>query len=271
MERSKDFFKATLARLVNVFVAARLMPSLVRLISLATYTWSTLRNTDVGLTRRGMKIADVSNFVGPSGFRLLKEIRSIIDCEVRGIDTGHFVENSLGKTFRKGLKPSSSLKEKVHGLFSATSFRASAALLDEKGWSLLCSDIWIDYPSRSHVPLESQIFHVDGDDRRVIKIFIYLTDVKQPEDGSFVYVPGSHNEIVIGMFFLWLDYFYLKNGGCMQNGRLSDGVVRRFFGNEGISICGRAGTVIYADTTGIHKGYVPSSIRSIAVATFTAS
>ncbi len=37
----------------------------------------------------------------------------------------------------------------------------------------------------------SQLWHLDHDDKRVCKLFIYLTDVKAPADGPFTFIPAG--------------------------------------------------------------------------------
>lgn len=40
----------------------------------------------------------------------------------------------------------------------------------------------------------SQLWHRDHDDTRVIKLFVYLTDVKDIEDGPFTFIPGPQSD-----------------------------------------------------------------------------
>lgn len=40
----------------------------------------------------------------------------------------------------------------------------------------------------------SQLWHRDHDDTRVIKLFFYLTDVKDVEDGPFTFIPGPESD-----------------------------------------------------------------------------
>ena len=94
-------------------------------------------------------------------------------------------------------------------------------------------------------PVASQRWHRDPEDKKLCKIFIYLTDVDQSA-GPFIYVLGS------------------QFGGRYQNlfpqkppsGIYPPiGAVERLVPKDDIKYCtGRAGTVIFCDTSGLHKG-----------------
>jgi hypothetical protein len=92
----------------------------------------------------------------------------------------------------------------------------------------------------------SQRWHRDPEDRALIKTFLYLRDCGET-NGPFCYVPGSHNA-----------------GPLRQKiGRLNypdDGVVEARFPLERRKVCtGKAGTLIFCDTTGFHKGGHPTT------------
>jgi len=94
-------------------------------------------------------------------------------------------------------------------------------------------------------PRNSQNWHRDPEDKKMCKFFIYLNDVDETS-GPFMYVQKSN----IGG--RWRDLYpqrppagsYPPIGGV-------DAVVPK----EDILVCtGKAGTVIFADTSGFHKG-----------------
>lgn len=109
-------------------------------------------------------------------------------------------------------------------------------------------DLWYNLPTDGpHV--FSQRWHRDPDDRKQLKLFLYLRDVNEA-NGPFCYIPGSHNG---GRF----------KGIYPQTIRISnyppDGAVERKFSKNQIQVCtGRAGTIILSDTTGFHKGGAPT-------------
>jgi hypothetical protein len=45
-------------------------------------------------------------------------------------------------------------------------------------------------PSETAALSYSQLWHLDHDDKRVCKLFIYLTDVKDRDDGPFTFIPA---------------------------------------------------------------------------------
>lgn len=104
---------------------------------------------------------------------------------------------------------------------------------------------------------DAQLFHLDLDDYRFFKFFIYLTDVDE-ESGPHVYVPMTHRpEILIQArqaspspeaFDAWL--------GTL---RKSDEDVMAAFGIDPVKLVGKAGTSFIACTRGIHKGLLPKT------------
>jgi len=103
--------------------------------------------------------------------------------------------------------------------------------------------------NRTHVwkdtPTLSQRWHRDPEDRKLLKMFIYLNDVNE-ESGPFIYVKKSPRGMKYGRLFPQkppVGYYPL------------DGEVEKHIASQGILACtGRKGTIIFADTTGLHKG-----------------
>jgi len=99
----------------------------------------------------------------------------------------------------------------------------------------------------------STLFHRDGDDRKVLKQFIYLNDVGS-NDGPFEYIKGTHHK---GPFRDIASV--LAEGGPFAKPRPDrlESVVELFrpvLEQKVISCEGEAGTIILADTSGIHRG-----------------
>ncbi len=97
----------------------------------------------------------------------------------------------------------------------------------------------------SDVPMESQRWHRDPEEKKMFKMFIYLTDVTEGT-GAFEYIP----ETVYGM----------KDGNRFPQ-RPPLGIypptkdVEALFPPERRQInTGPAGTVLFCDTTGLHRG-----------------
>lgn len=110
----------------------------------------------------------------------------------------------------------------------------------------------------------SQNWHRDPDDKKIIKIFIYLTDVNEASDGPFMYVKGSQYG------GRWRNIFPQVPPVGSYPPR---GAVEKIVPGENIEIClGKAGTIIFCDTSGLHKGgYCTKSRRIMSAATFVSS
>jgi len=92
---------------------------------------------------------------------------------------------------------------------------------------------------------QSQRWHRDPEDRKMCKVFIYLNDVDEGA-GPFVYVPGSQRGGKYGTLFPQRP----PRGVYPEAGE----VEKKIPAEEMKPFTGKAGTVIFADTSGIHKG-----------------
>src|SRR5262249_11030338 len=115
---------------------------------------------------------------------------------------------------------------------------------------------WWSFPGRP-VATEAQSFHLDYDDIRFCKLFIYLTDVDM-ESGPHVYIKGTNSvDNIYALrekhdakeFDLWYS----------QKLRKTDEEVQKYIGIEPTYFTGKAGTCFIADTRGIHKGLLPKT------------
>jgi len=87
---------------------------------------------------------------------------------------------------------------------------------------------------------ETLLFHSDKNSIHFIKFFLYLNDVKTPEDGPFTYVEGSHRDKFEG----W-DSGYRKTLADMEKHYSKDKIKY---------LLGDMGDVLIANTTGFHRG-----------------
>ena len=104
---------------------------------------------------------------------------------------------------------------------------------------------------------DAQLYHLDLDDYRFLKFFIYLTDV-DAESGPHLFVPTTHRQDVLTkareaaenpeQFDRWLGQL-----------RKTDAEVEAAFGIQADRITGPAGTAFIANTRGIHKGLLPKN------------
>ena len=107
--------------------------------------------------------------------------------------------------------------------------------------------MWWSTPHLDHAADEiAQRFHFDCDRVRWLKIFIYLTDVT-PESGPHVFVRHSHLREARRADLIGRGYVRLPD----------EDVARVYRPEEFATICGVAGTVLFEDTSGFHKGTRP--------------
>jgi hypothetical protein len=110
--------------------------------------------------------------------------------------------------------------------------------------------------------IQSQQWHRDHGNKHYFKIFVYMSDVED-EDGPFIFVKGSQpGGDLEGLF----PQFNLYTEGR----RITDNEVFVSVSKEKIFTCtGRKGTVIFADTAGIHKGsYSTRNPRFASIGTY---
>lgn len=98
--------------------------------------------------------------------------------------------------------------------------------------------------------LETQNYHRDHNGILLLKIFIYLCDVKI-ENGPFAYIKKSHKKE-------FMKNFKIKPKIIRNNLRYDNSQVSKTFEDEEIVFQGNKGMVIFSDTTGLHRGYKPN-------------
>jgi hypothetical protein len=93
----------------------------------------------------------------------------------------------------------------------------------------------------------SRLWHLDKEDRKVLKVIIYLNDVMD-DMGPFQYITQSLTPTIASS----LDYNY---------GYIKDPIMQEYVSSSDCKSCtGSAGTVVIASTASIfHRGKVPSS------------
>ncbi|MEK7502868.1 MAG: phytanoyl-CoA dioxygenase family protein [Patescibacteria group bacterium] len=93
--------------------------------------------------------------------------------------------------------------------------------------------------------VQSMRWHRDPEDKKMVKIFMYLNDVDD-QSGPFVYIPETHYEGKWGNLF----------PPQPPRGSLPPPEeVKKIIPQNAIKACaGTAGTVIFCDTRGIHRG-----------------
>lgn len=91
---------------------------------------------------------------------------------------------------------------------------------------------------------ETQIYHVDPNSPRFLKIFFYMNDVDE-QGGPFQYVSNSYRE---------------KFEGWTNTYRYNDQDIHKIYGTHDVVKCvGKVGDIIIADTNAFHRGTKPKS------------
>ncbi|MEH1795079.1 phytanoyl-CoA dioxygenase [Nostoc sp.] len=111
------------------------------------------------------------------------------------------------------------------------------------------------------------LWHSDAEDRRIIKIFIYLNDVEE-KTGPFEYIPRSLTSLFSWNYFRL--YYKLWKSGYMG---INDEQVKPVIPKSAWKSCpGPAGTVIIVDTkNALHHGTVRTEDRSALFFCYTAN
>lgn len=111
-------------------------------------------------------------------------------------------------------------------------------------------DLWYNVSVGEEAPTHSQNWHRDGEDTELVKVFLYFNDIDE-NSGPFTYVPDSHLKGKYGN--LWPGETILNHvyGGVYPD----TAELEKKFNEEQIKVCtGKAGTLIFCDTYGLHKG-----------------
>lgn len=108
--------------------------------------------------------------------------------------------------------------------------------------------VWIDYPNpEANNEILTQNFHRDPEDFRLIKVFLLLNDINE-NNGPFEFINSSH-------LHPWKNYY--------KQNKTKD----IYYKNNKITSCtGKRGTLIMADTNGLHRGKkIKKNFRVMAV------
>ena len=106
-------------------------------------------------------------------------------------------------------------------------------------------NVWHTFATRSK-PRESQLWHRDREDLYIMKVFIYLKDVDLGA-GPFTYAPGTHRK---GSVQQEPAYFLEGKVKRTEDSQMAAVVPE----NRWKVATGSAGTIVFADTHGYHRG-----------------
>lgn len=107
------------------------------------------------------------------------------------------------------------------------------------------TNTWFSFPSnkgKDQLSENAQLYHQDKEFNKFIKVFIYLSDVGM-DNGPHSYIEGSH-----------IDELFMR--GVPFSTRLTDKDILKYFAKDRIkTIMGAAGTIVFGDTSAVHKGW----------------
>lgn len=102
---------------------------------------------------------------------------------------------------------------------------------------------WYSFPSAKPSHQAAQLFHFDLDRIKWLKVFFLLTDQNE-RNGAHVFIPGTHRDGGIGKALLKRGYARLEDQDVAAVHPRSTWKTME----------GKAGTILFEDTRGLHKG-----------------
>src|SRR5262249_7951019 len=97
---------------------------------------------------------------------------------------------------------------------------------------------------------ESQLWHRDPEDRYILKLFVYMTDVDE-QSGPLSYAPGTHARGLVKK----TPAATLCKEGPAYNYRTDDDQMAKIVRQQDwITAVGPKKTMVFVDTSGFHKG-----------------
>ena len=110
-------------------------------------------------------------------------------------------------------------------------------------------DFWCNVPTEEP-DAYSQTWHRDSEDKKLVKLFLWLRDV-DATTGPFYYIPGTHSEGVHNKFH--------PQTRVVSKYPPAGAVDEYFSPEQKVRFTGEAGTLIFCDTAGLHKGGHPTT------------
>ena len=208
------------------------------------------------LRRDGIAIISMNEFMGDSPLyseleravweyedKMAEEIRRLRAKEVAPGRTKDYVVSLLG-TFPT-LNPSD--------IFVRFALQPSLVAIANSYFNMLTKlryyNVWHNFAAHDP-PKASQLWHRDPEDRAVLKMFVYLTDVDK-NSGPLSYVPGTH---LYGSIKKLAPSTFHKEGRVYVRRSNDDQMSRLVPESRWFTATVPKRTVVLADTTGYHKG-----------------
>ena len=144
----------------------------------------------------------------------------------------------------------------------------SAPILDVvsaylKLWpKLIYADAWYSIPLDPGKRIGSQRWHRDPEDRQMVKVYVYFSDI-DADAGAMEYVLGTSNSL--GRPGLEIGEWKAAGAHLYPPAEL---VETTFPVSQRFSCSGPPGTLLFCDTTGLHRGGISRKPRVVATWTF---
>jgi hypothetical protein len=206
-----------------------------------------------GLNRDGIAITTVDALGIRDLFeRVSQEVHELERDALDAIEAarGSVEEADVRKTFLYPLlpeRPSLSELPNVSALALNDSVLRIAAAYFGMWTTLRYFNVWHTLVTRGE-PRRSQLWHRDPEDRRILKMFVYLSDVDRGA-GPLTYAGGSHSK---GDLRQHPEGFRETGRGALRStDEQMACIVPR---SRWVEATGPRGTVVFADTRGYHKG-----------------
>ena len=107
-------------------------------------------------------------------------------------------------------------------------------------------DQWYTVPyGNPHGPVGAQNWHRDDGDLGLVTVFVYFSDIDD-DAGPFQYVTGSHASGALARLWPWTLFGQRFIAAEAVRRRIPDGAWR--------TMTGRAGLIVFADSSGLHRG-----------------
>jgi hypothetical protein len=118
------------------------------------------------------------------------------------------------------------------------------------------------FPDRAERFVSTQNYHRDFDDFRFCTLFLFLTDIS-PENGAHYYIRGTHRRDVVEN--AWRERYPEPKpypvDKLFERITYYDKDIEPLFGKAIETVAGPAGSAVFEDTYGLHKGDIPKTNR----------
>jgi len=222
------------------------------------------------LNRSGIALTTVSRLVGGSNLfsNLVSEVEALERRKFHELETTRQNANGpLTKEKKPFLVQLLSARPALdpESIFARFALESGALEIANRYFGMFTRlreyNVWHNFPV-SGAPQSSQLWHRDREDRMILKMFVYLSDVDEGA-GPFSYAPGTHAKGPVRQ-----EPEYALEGGVKRT--TDEQMAAVVPAEKWTRAVAPRGTIIFADTAGFHKGgYCTSKDRLMYVGMFT--